>query len=198
MPHQKTEIMVVDDEKDLVDTYELWLQNTYEVRKAYSGDKALEKIDEEVDIVLLDRLMPGMSGSEVLDNIREKGYNCRVCMVTAVDPDFDIINMGFDDYLVKPINRDDLKNTVEELEDRTEYNRNTRKLFSLLSKKSVLEQEKTHTVLNKNEEYGQLLDDIDELEEEVQDFMDDMTSEDFKVMMRDLDSEESTSENAET
>jgi len=59
-------------------------------------------IDETVDVVLLDRMMPGMSGQEVLAAIRERGLDCRVAMVTAVDADFDVIEMGFDEYLGKP------------------------------------------------------------------------------------------------
>lgn len=43
--------------------------------------------------------MPGMSGQEVLEAIRDRGYGCMVAMLTVVEPDIDIIKIGFDKYL---------------------------------------------------------------------------------------------------
>ena len=80
----------------------------HDVRTAYGGEEALEKADEDVDLVFLDRQMPDMSGDDVLERVRERGLDCRVVMVTAVDPDFDIVEMPFDDYLTKPVMRDDV------------------------------------------------------------------------------------------
>jgi len=78
----------------------------HEVRTAYSGEEALEKVDEDVDIVLLDRLLPDLPdlpGDEVLERVRERGLDCRVVMVTAVDPDFDIVELPVDEYIHKPV-----------------------------------------------------------------------------------------------
>ena len=186
MSEKQTEVLVVDDEKDLVDTYEFWLQNHYSVKKAYSGEEALPKVDEDTDVVLLDRLMPGMSGREVLEEIRERGHDCRVCMVTAVDPDFDIIDMGFDKYIVKPIVKDNLHDAIQELEDRNQYDEDTRKLFSLISKKTVLEQRKPNSVLKDHDEYQELVKETQELQDRIDEFVEDMTTDDFKAMMRDL------------
>lgn len=47
--------------------------------------------------------MPVRSGNEVLDKMRIAGYDWCVAMVTTVEPDLDILEMGFDDYLVKPV-----------------------------------------------------------------------------------------------
>ena len=108
-------VLVVDDEPNLADLYAAWLGERYETRVAYGGAEGLDLFGEDVDIALIDRLMPEMSGDEVLEHIRDTGHDCQVAMVTAVEPDFDIIEMGFDDYLVKPILRDELLEAVQNL-----------------------------------------------------------------------------------
>ncbi len=80
-------VLVVEDEPDLADLYATWLRGEYRVRVAYGGREALEKLDDEVEVVLLDRRMPDLSGDEALKEIRERGFDCRVAMVTAVEPD---------------------------------------------------------------------------------------------------------------
>ena len=140
-------VLVVEDEPDVGETYELWLAGDYEVRRAASGAAALETLDEDVDVVLLDRMMPGMSGNEVLAELRERGHDARVAMVTAVDPDFDIVEMGFDDYVTKPPTREALVETITDLLERSERADRVREYQSLLSKRTVLEAEKSEAEL---------------------------------------------------
>ena len=109
-------VLVVDDDRDLADTYALWLRDRVDAHVAYSGADALDVLDTEpVDVVLLDRRMPSMSGDTVLAEMRERGHDQRVAMVTAVEPTLSAVEMGFDDYLVKPVRRDALFSTVESL-----------------------------------------------------------------------------------
>ncbi|NEU58003.1 response regulator transcription factor [Halorussus sp. MSC15.2] len=165
-PDQST-VLVVDDEQDVADLYAMWLENDYRVRSAYEGDAALDVLDESVDVVLLDRRMPGQSGDEVLAEIRDRDLNCRVVMVTAVKPDFDILEMGFDDYLVKPVSKDDLHETVEQMLTRVDYGAKLQQYFSLVSKRAVLESEKDAEALESNDEYAQLETEIESLRTEV-------------------------------
>lgn len=172
-------ILFVDDDPGLADLYEAWLADEYDTETAYSGQEALEEIDTTIDIVFLDRRMPGLSGDEVLAEVRERGYDCYVTMVTGVDPDFDIIEMNFDDYLVKSVSQSDLKEAVERALPRTEYDQQVRELFRLAEKRAALESEKTVEVLQNNPEYQQLLDQIERLEQETADTTADLTGEDF-------------------
>ncbi len=158
-------ILVVDDEQDIADLYTTWLRMDHEVRKAYGGEEALEKADGDVDIVFLDRQMPDYTGDEVLEKIRERGLDCRVVMVTAVDPDFDIVSMEFDDYLTKPVMRDDLNEAVESMRQRNEYNETLQEYYALTSKKATLEAEKTPSELQDSEEYQEMVARVAELEE---------------------------------
>jgi CheY-like chemotaxis protein len=109
-------VLMVDDEKTVADAYALRLEDVAEVTVVYSGEAALDTVgDGRVpDVVLLDRHMPGMSGDEVLKRIRERELETRVIMVTAIDPDLDILDMPFDDYLSKPVDRADVRAAVDQ------------------------------------------------------------------------------------
>jgi len=159
-------VLVVDDERDIADLYTTWLEMSHDVRTAYNGEQALEKVDEETDIVFLDRQMPDLSGDEVLERIRERELDSRVVMVTAVDPDFDIVEMPFDDYLTKPVMREDLDEAVEDMREREEYTETVQEYFALTAKKATLEAEKTPSELQNNEEYQQMVQRVDELSEQ--------------------------------
>jgi DNA-binding response OmpR family regulator len=160
-------VLVVEDEPDLADLYATWLSTEYRVRTAYGGHEALDALDDDVAVVLLDRRMPDLSGDEVLNAVRKRGIDCRVAMVTAVEPDFDIISMGFDDYLVKPVTKDALRETVSTLCTRNSYDTGVQELFALASKKALLESEKGNAELAESEEYAELSDRIAVLREEL-------------------------------
>ncbi|USZ69879.1 HalX domain-containing protein (plasmid) [Halorussus salilacus] len=179
-PDQST-VLVVDDEEDVADLYAMWLQDDYRVRSVYEGESALDVLDETVDVVLLDRRMPGQSGDEVLERIRERELNCRVVMVTAVKPDFDILEMGFDDYLVKPVSREDLDETVSEMLTRVDYGAKLQEFYSLVSKKAVLEAEKDAAALDDSDEYAELTAEIEDLREEVEKTRDQLSDHDDYV-----------------
>lgn len=188
MASDSANILVVDDESRLADLFAAWLQQDYTVETAYDGENALEKMSEEIDLVLLDRRMPGLSGDEVLEKIREKKYDARVVMVTAVDPDFDIIEMGFDDYLIKPVSKDELLDLVDRIQTRSEYQKEVQEYYSLASKKSLLQTEKSEQELEKNEEYQELVERVDELREKLDDRINQLEGhDDFADAFRDLD-----------
>ncbi|WP_323171778.1 HalX domain-containing protein [Natrialba sp. PRR66] len=151
-------VLIVEDEPDLATLYTVWLGDEYETRTASDGTEALDAIDAAVDVVLLDRRMPTLSGDTVLETICERDLDCRVAMVTAVEPDFDIVGMGFDDYLVKPVSKDELLQVVDQLLLRSTYDDQLRQFFSLASKKALLDSEKTDAELLASQEYAALED----------------------------------------
>lgn len=182
-------VLVVEDEPDVAETYRLWLDDEYEVRLAEDGPTALETMDDDVAVVLLDRMMPKMSGDEVLTELRDRGYRCGVAMVTAVDPDYDVVEMGLDDYITKPPTRDGLREIVMELLDRKEQSGEVREYHQLISKRATLEAEKSRAELEDSEEYRSLTDEIARLEAEMDDdeYLDDTA---FVASLRDLSEEE--------
>ena len=194
MSEQPPLVLVVEDEPDLADLYAAWLGDEYRVLTAYGGQEALDALDSadnEVDAILLDRRMPGLSGDEVLAAVRERGIDCRVAMVTAVEPDFDILKMGFDDYLVKPVSSDTLRETVEGLLQRSEYDDEMQELFSLTSKKAMLEAEKSATELDDNDEYQRLANRIRELRSEADESLSAVAEDDddFEKLFQEFDTD---------
>jgi DNA-binding response OmpR family regulator len=171
-------VLVVEDEPDLANLYASWLRDHCSVRTAYNGNQALDATDEDVSAVLLDRRMPGISGDRVLTAIRERELDCRVAMVTAVEPDFDIVEMGFDDYLVKPVSRDELLDTVDQLLLRSTYDEQMQEFFALASKKAILDSEKSEPEIRASEEYARLEDRLAVLREQIDDTIAELSSHD--------------------
>ena len=101
-------VLVCDDEKDIVSALKIYLNSDgYEVECAYNGMEAVDKVKScDIDLVLLDIMMPGMDGVTALSRIREIS-NVPVIFLTAKGEDTDKIlglNVGADDYITKPFN----------------------------------------------------------------------------------------------
>jgi len=147
-------VLVVDDERETADLYTAFLAEEYTVRTAYSGSEALELADETVDVVLLDRKMPGLTGDEVLRTIRERELDCRVVMVTAIDPDEAVLDLSFDDYLVKPVSRDDIEAVVSAMCLRNSCDKMIQDVVALASKMATIESKLSVAELASSERYG--------------------------------------------
>ncbi|MFC7139445.1 response regulator transcription factor [Halosimplex aquaticum] len=162
-------VLVVDDEEEVADVLALKLRDDYETRVAYGGEEALEAIDETVDAVLLDRRMPDIHGDEVLAEIRERGYDCVVVMTTAVDPDLNILEMDFDDYLSKPIETETLLTTLDQqIDSRRSGDPKLEEFFAVVSKIEVLEEELTPAELAESDEYERRKREAERLGRELQ------------------------------
>lgn len=170
-------VLAVDDEPDLAELYRVYLDSAYDVRIATGGEAAMAEMDDSVDVVLLDRRMPDMSGHEVLSAMREAGYDARVAMLTAVEPDVDIVDMPFDDYKTKPVTKEDLLTLVEVLLHRTEYDEHSQEFFALASKKAALEAAGT----TGTDEYEELVERMESVRDRVDDTLDHLSARDAFV-----------------
>ena len=179
-------VLVAEDEPELADHYAHWLSREYTVRTANDGQAALDRLDSEVDVIFLDRRMPALSGDQVLERIREAGFECRVAMLTAVDPDFDIIDMGFDEYLCKPVTGEELLDTASRLITRSTYDEKLGEYLSLVTKRSSLQAEKSESELARSDEFAELEARIAELEAIVDPIARDFDDEDLAAVLRDI------------
>ena len=179
-------ILVVEDETELADLYSGWLSERYPVRVANDGPGALEAFDEDVEVVLLDRELPGMNGKAVLSMLRDRGADCQVAMVTAVEPDVDVVEMGFDAYVTKPVREDELFELVDHLLHRRVYDENVRKLFAAISKQIALESEFSREKLAEDPQYQYLLAEIEKLREETADLAEQFDDENFRTALSSL------------
>lgn len=121
-------ILIVDDEKDIADLVQIYLENDgYEVRKCYNGKDALAcAMSEKLDMAILDVMLPDIDGFSLCKKIREEHF-FPIIMLTAKVEDVDKITgltMGADDYITKPFNPLELVARVRtQLRRYTRYNR---------------------------------------------------------------------------
>ncbi|MFW5489970.1 MAG: response regulator transcription factor [Desulfovibrio sp.] len=113
-------ILIVDDEKTLLDQLRKGLEEQrYMVETALDGEEALDKLfATPVDLVVLDVMLPGLSGLEVLRALRDEGDDTPVLMLTAkgdIDDKIKGLDLGADDYLAKPFSFDELLARVRAL-----------------------------------------------------------------------------------
>lgn len=117
MTKEKRSILVVDDEKDMLKTYENILKNDYSVLISNSGEDALSKLKKnQVDVAILDIRMPKMDGIEVLKKIKSHYPYIDVIMATGskdVAPAVECMKLGAFDYINKPFDVKELLIIIE-------------------------------------------------------------------------------------
>lgn len=153
----KPRVLVVDDEKQVADAYALRMEGVAETTIAYSGEEALSAVDpsDPPDVVLLDRHMPGLSGDDVLTELREMDARMRIIMITAVDPQLDILDLPFDEYLCKPVEREDVRAAVNQ-QCRVLAYRLLGEYFELESKRAVIETQVSSERLQEHDQFIEL------------------------------------------
>lgn len=99
-------ILIVDDEPDIREILRYNLEKAgFNVTEATSGDDALNKLSKDLDLAILDIMMPGKDGYQVCKKIREQGNTLPIIFLTAMDREFDEVRgleVGGDDYVRKP------------------------------------------------------------------------------------------------
>jgi len=128
-----TSIVVVDDEEDLLELLEYNLQKEgYETIGFLNTKNVVQILDEEeIDLLIMDRNLPGVEGSEFIAGLRENGYSIPVIFLSAKDKDENIEEgflRGGDDYITKPFNMKELILRVKSILKRTSHKRVEEKL----------------------------------------------------------------------
>ena len=137
-------ILIVDDEPNVVKglRFSLEKQEGYIVDAAFDGQSAVETFEnDEYDLVLLDLMLPKLSGLEVCEIIRNKS-NVPIIMLTAKGDDMDKImglEYGADDYLTKPFNMLELKARIKNIFRRIENIESERSKKKIESKNIVID-----------------------------------------------------------
>lgn len=112
-------LLIIEDDRHLSDTIRDTAQDLFEVTQAFDGEDGLFFASQNIfDVIILDIMLPGLNGYEVLEQLREQRVTTPVIMLTAKDGIDDKIQgfkKGADDYLVKPFHREELLLRLEAL-----------------------------------------------------------------------------------
>lgn len=113
---QKT-VLIADDDETVLQTFESWFAayDGWEVQAVTDGGEAVKAFDEDIDVLLLDRMMDELCGHQVLSRYESAGYEFPVIVVSGYNPNSYLHEEDVDLYLRKPLDRNEFLNTVEEI-----------------------------------------------------------------------------------
>lgn len=155
-------VLVADDEDGIRDLYELWLGDEYEILLASDGREALDHLSRTVDVVLLDREMPGPSGMDVAESIDRSDHDPGVVVVSSKPQDIEVASRPIDEYLRKPVDASQLRDAIERHHSYCEYEAILDELFALAADLAALETDRSRDELADDQEYVRLRDRIEE------------------------------------
>nr|WP_283102270.1 response regulator [Haloplanus sp. XH21] len=147
--------MLADDEPGLLDLYSAWLEGMdVELVRASCGAEALSHCEDgAVDVAILDRHMPRLSGDEVLETLCDRQTRPRVAFVTAAEPDVRIVELEIDAYLTKPVECEEFVGLIRALLQRETLCEAVEGYVVNLSKRAALLESKSCSMLRNDPTY---------------------------------------------
>ena len=155
---QKSKLLIVDDEVHILELLRYNLEsNGFEVVSAESGEEALAIIKStELDGVVLDLMLPGIDGIEVLRQIRiSENMRLPVIMLTAKNEEIDAViglEMGADDYIGKPFRTREFVSRVKSVLRRAQLKEESRNVITEIPKHGLYINSQTHQIFNDGDE----------------------------------------------
>lgn len=164
-------ILIVEDDPSLLTVYKDFLKDKYTVETAKNKKEALNKISENINIVLLDRRLPEHKGSEVLEVMRENPkFDAKIAMLTGIAPNSDILDLPVDEYKTKPIDYSGMQDLVRTLLLQKKFELTSKRFFRLNSKRSALKEADkadTEAYNQVNQQVDKCLDNINTILDEI-------------------------------
>ena len=107
----KTTILIIEDDKDINEMLtKLLTNNDFNVENAYSGTEGILVHNDNINLILLDLMLPGKNGEEIIKELKEKN-NVPIIVMSAIEDvnkKIDLFSFGANDYITKPFNNDEL------------------------------------------------------------------------------------------
>jgi DNA-binding HxlR family transcriptional regulator len=135
---QRLSVLIIENEQMVATVLEEYFPGSYEVRSVQAGEEAIEEYTDDTDLLIVDRKLDGISGDEVAAQVKAEHERQLILCVSGVEPDNDIYELPYDDYMHKPIEEDKMKSRVELLFSRAELEATERAYLSLRSKQIAL------------------------------------------------------------
>jgi len=134
----RSSVLILENERMVASMLADYFSDLYTVHYARTGKEAVEKHTDDVDLVIIDRKLDGMSGDDAAARIRAEHERQLILFVSGVEPGDDLCELACDDYIHKPVKEDEMKTRVELLLDRAELDATAREYLSLRSKQVAL------------------------------------------------------------
>ena len=158
----KPNILVVDDEPNIIESFRFAFDEEYLIDGAGSGEEAIEKVKQAYyDLVILDIILPGLNGVDVLKRIKDHDRRLEVIMITAtqtVKTAIKSMKLGAFDYFTKPFDLDEVQETINSALEKSRQSKET-DIYRLLAGTARQEREKIQeqlAQLQKMEAMGQM------------------------------------------
>ncbi len=135
---QRSSVLIVEDKRMVATVLEDYFPGSHDVRSVQTGEAAIEQYTDDTDLLIVDRKLDGISGGDVAARIKAEHERQLILCVSGVEPDNDICELQYDDYIHKPIEEDEMKARVELLFSRAELEATERAYLSPRSKQIVL------------------------------------------------------------
>lgn len=112
---QSATVLLADDDADFRETLTFWLstEERWEPVEASNGEEALNRLDDTVDLLVLDRKMPAASGGEVIDRVDDTAFEGPVIVLSAFEANGHLEGEAIADYATKPIDREGFLDLLE-------------------------------------------------------------------------------------
>lgn len=159
-------VLVVDSDRRLTEMYSRWLEERYTVVRAHSDEELDRRCKEEIDVMLFAEGVPGTDPERILAAVRPE---CRTIMLVEERTDFDVLEIGCDELLRKPVVSERLREAVEEQLTRQGESDPQREFGSLGAKQSFLESIHPSETLAANDDYRELCSRLETLEAQLDD-----------------------------
>lgn len=163
-------VLIADEQAAFVETYRRWLLDTFDIRTARNGQEVLDQLGPDIDLVLLERRFTDLTDEEILQTIEDRAPDCRVIMLTSIEPAFDIIEFDIDAYLLKPVSKQELRAVIEQVIELPRYHPGRARRYALLSKKTVLEGVKPEAELAGSEAFRNLVVELEGIKADLEVF----------------------------
>lgn len=159
----ENQVLVVEDDQNQADLYSNWLER-YNVKKK-KIDELHEENQDKTIALLLDRDLEGKSFRKYLKHLDTS--EIPVIMITGLEPSLEIADIEIQDYIVKPVSKETIRQKIQEMEDLKQKTRKQRKIKSLQSRKQILESRLPNKKLEESSKYKDLNKKLKELKDQL-------------------------------
>lgn len=173
-------VLIVGEEEPLVDQFATWLRGSYRVKTATDPQQVSEDLPDDSPIVLLDQKFASVDATVL------RQTSTRVGLILSFEPDWDVIEAGYDGYVTKPVTREEVHDLVERMVKRTRYEDELEWYFELVSKRAAVTAGSVPDDLDGRAESAMLEREIAGMQAELEGLLDSFDRQDYLTLFRDM------------